>query len=142
MAESWWFMLGTLMHMLVSPPELSSQTARMYYFNTRESEKIEKTIVTTIFWIMLLVYLCLKNNIKITCISNKNNIRRMKVTILFFCLHDLHYVNIKCKNLGMIEIVPHWKIGPQLLCGRIYAVLKDLFFNSKLDLFPVLKANF
>ena len=37
------------MYMLVSPPELSSQTARMYYFNTSESEKIEKTIVTTIF---------------------------------------------------------------------------------------------
>ena len=29
---------------VVSPPELSSQTARMYYFNTSECEKIEKTI--------------------------------------------------------------------------------------------------
>ena len=29
---------------VVSPPELSSQTARMYYFNTSESEKVEKTI--------------------------------------------------------------------------------------------------
>ena len=29
---------------IVSPPELSSQTARMYYFNTSEREKIEKTI--------------------------------------------------------------------------------------------------
>ena len=46
------------------------------------------------------------------------------------------------KNLGMIEIVPHWKIGPQLLCGRMYAVLKNLFFNSKLDLFLVLKVKF
>ena len=27
---------------IVSPPELSSQTARMYYFNTSEYEKIEK----------------------------------------------------------------------------------------------------
>ena len=27
---------------IVSPPELSSQTARMYYFNTSECEKIEK----------------------------------------------------------------------------------------------------
>ena len=33
------------------------------------------------------------------------------------------------KNLGMIEIVPYWKIGPWLLCGRMYAVLKNLFFN-------------
>ena len=32
------------MFFTVSPPELSSQTARMYYFNTRECEKIEKTI--------------------------------------------------------------------------------------------------
>ena len=46
------------------------------------------------------------------------------------------------KNLGMIEIVPHSKIGPQLLRGRIYAVLKNLFFNLKLDLFLVLQANF
>ena len=29
---------------VVSPPELSSQTARMYYFDTSECEKIEKTI--------------------------------------------------------------------------------------------------
>ena len=29
---------------MVSPPELSSQTARMYYFNTSEHEKIEKII--------------------------------------------------------------------------------------------------
>ena len=42
----------------------------------------------------------------------------------------------------MIEIVPHGKIGTQLLCGRMDAVLKNLFFNSKLDLFLVLKANF
>ena len=46
------------------------------------------------------------------------------------------------KNLGMIKIVPQWKIGPWLLCGSMYAVLKNLFFNSKLDLFVVLKANF
>ena len=38
--------VGYLMYMFVavSPPELSSQTARMYYFNTSECEKIEKTI--------------------------------------------------------------------------------------------------
>ena len=42
----------------------------------------------------------------------------------------------------MIEIVPHGKIVTQLLCGRMDAVLKNLFFNSKLDLFLVLKANF
>ena len=29
---------------VVSPTELSSQTARMYYFNTGECEKIEQTI--------------------------------------------------------------------------------------------------
>ena len=29
---------------IVSLPELSSQTARMYYFHTSECEKIEKTI--------------------------------------------------------------------------------------------------
>ena len=46
------------------------------------------------------------------------------------------------KNLGMVEIVPQWKIGPGLLCGRMYVVLKNLFLNSKLDLFLVLKANF
>ena len=46
------------------------------------------------------------------------------------------------KNLRVIEIVPHWKIGPWLLCGKMYAVLKNLFFNSKLDQFLVLKANF
>ena len=65
----------------------------------------------------------------------------MKVTILIFCLHDLYYVNIKQENLG-IEFAPHWKIGPRLLCGRIDAVMKNLFFNLKLDLFLVLKANF
>ena len=57
----------------------------------------------------------------------------MKVTILIFCLHDRYYVNIKQENLGMIEIVPHWKIGPQLLCGRMNTVMKNLFFNLKLD---------
>ena len=35
----------------------------------------------------------------------------------------------------MTEIVPHWKIGPQLLCGRMDAVMKNLFFNLKLHLF-------
>ena len=29
---------------VASPPEMCSQTARMYYFNTSECEKIEKTI--------------------------------------------------------------------------------------------------
>ena len=29
---------------VLPPAELSSQTARMYYFNTSECEKIEKTI--------------------------------------------------------------------------------------------------
>ena len=29
------------------------------------------------------------------------------------------------KKLGIIEIVPYWKIGPWLLCGRMYAVLKN-----------------
>ena len=55
---------------IVSPLELSFQTARMYYFNTIECEKIEKTIAlhkNTLkikqncyysFWVMLLVYLC------------------------------------------------------------------------------------
>ena len=46
------------------------------------------------------------------------------------------------KNLGMTENVPHWKIGPWLLCGRMDAVMKNFFFNLKLDLFLVLKANF
>ena len=36
------------------------------------------------------------------------------------------------KNFGMIEIVPHRKIGPRLLCGRMDAVIKNLFFNSPL----------
>ena len=35
----------------------------------------------------------------------------------------------------MTEIVPHWKIGPRLLCGRMDTVMKNLFFNLKLDLF-------
>ena len=30
--------------LIIFPPELSSQTGRMYYFNTSECEKIEKTI--------------------------------------------------------------------------------------------------
>ena len=46
------------------------------------------------------------------------------------------------KNLGVIEIVPHLKIGPRLLCARMYAVLKNFFFSSKLDLFLVPKAKF
>ena len=46
------------------------------------------------------------------------------------------------KNLGMIEIIPQWKTGSRLLFGSIYAVLNNLFFNSKLDLYLVLKANF
>ena len=41
--------VGYLMYMfvarVVSPPGLSSQTARMYYFNTSKCEKFEKTIV-------------------------------------------------------------------------------------------------
>ena len=45
------------------------------------------------------------------------------------------------KSLGMIEFVPHCKIGLQLLCGRI-DTMKNLFFNSKLDLFLVLKAKY
>ena len=45
------------------------------------------------------------------------------------------------KNLGMIEIVPHEKIGPWLLSGSMDAVLKNLFSNLKLDLLLVLKAN-
>ena len=36
----------------------------------------------------------------------------MKVIILIFCLRDLYDVNIKQEKFGMIEIVPHWKIGP------------------------------
>ena len=78
--------VGYLMYMfvarVVSPPGLSSQTARMYYFNTSKCEKFEKTIVLykntlkikyNFYYnsgIMLLVYLCLKNNVNITCISN------------------------------------------------------------------------
>ena len=46
------------------------------------------------------------------------------------------------KNLELLEIAPHWKIGPRLLCGRMDAVMKNLFSNLKLDLFLVLKANF
>ena len=46
------------------------------------------------------------------------------------------------KNLGMIEFAPDRKIGPRLLCGRIDAVMKNLFFDLKLDLFLVLNANF
>ena len=42
----------------------------------------------------------------------------------------------------MIEIVPYGKSGAWLLCGRMDAVMKNLFFNLKLDLFLVLKANF
>ena len=46
------------------------------------------------------------------------------------------------KNLGMIEIVPHQKIGPQLLCGRMDKVMNNFFNNLKVVLFLVLKANF
>ena len=42
----------------------------------------------------------------------------------------------------MIEIVPHWKIEPRLLCGRMYAVLKNLLFNSNLDLFSNAQEQF
>ena len=57
----------------------------------------------------------------------------MKVNILFFRLHDLYYVNIKKEKFGdLIEIIPHWKIGLQLLCGRMDAVMKNLFFNFKI----------
>ena len=66
----------------------------------------------------------------------------MKVTILIFVYMIFIMLTSSRKNLGMMEIVPHWKIGPQLLCGKMYAVLKNYFFNSKLDLFLVLKANF
>ena len=36
----------------------------------------------------------------------------------------------------MTEIAPHWKIGPQLLCGRMDAVMKNLF-----DIRPVFSAQ-
>ena len=65
----------------------------------------------------------------------------MKVMILIFYLHDLYYVKSIRNNLGMTEIVPHWKIRPQLLCGRVDAVMKNLFLNLKLDLFLELKVN-
>ena len=46
------------------------------------------------------------------------------------------------KNLGMIEIVPHQKIGSQILRGKMNKVLNNFFNNLKLVLFLVLKTNF
>ena len=64
--------------------------------DTNECEKMTQHCYYS-SWIMLLVQacLCLKNNVKIACLSNLNNFRRMKVTTIIFCLHDLYYVNMK-----------------------------------------------